>query len=77
MYTDTQTHQISDENQPFVRAFFIRLFVPLENEPENNSREQGRRSVHFSFDSREPEGVAKGVSEGTYGAGTQQSDAFP
>ena len=75
--TDTQTHQISDKDQPFVGSLFVRLFVPFEDEPEDHRCEQRGRSIYLAFDSREPERVAEGVREGTYGAGTQQGDAFP
>ena len=77
MYTDTQTHQIGNENKPFVTTLFVRFLVPLEDEPEDDCGEQRRRSIYLTFDGREPERVAESVRQRTYYSGAQNTNFFP
>ena len=77
VYADAQTHQIRDKNQPTVRAFFVRLFVPFEDEPEHHRREERRTRIYLTLNRREPEGVAECVCERTYRSCTEDAKAFP
>ena len=77
MNTDTQTHEVCDEDEPFIGPFFVGLFIPFEDEPKNDGGEEGRGGIDLSLDGREPERVTERVRQCTYGACTEQSDAFP
>ena len=65
MDTDGQSHQVGDEYKPAVGVWLISHFLPLEDSPEHDSREQRRRCVNLALDSREPERVAPSVSQGS------------
>ena len=74
---DRQTHQISNRNQPSVATLFVCLLVPFQDQPENDSRKQRRTGIHFSFHSREPERVAKRVSQSAHNTCSKNSDSLP
>ena len=64
--TDTQTHEIGNENQPLIRTFFIGMLVPFQYEPEHHSGKQGRQGIYLTLNGREPEGIREGVCQRAY-----------
>ena len=57
MDADTQSGQISDENDPTVAMRFVGYIFPLQNKPEYNGCEQGRIGINLPFYGAEPESV--------------------
>ena len=74
MDSDGKTHQERNQNDPSVRIWLIRLFVPLCHRPEDKGSEERRHRIHLTLDCREPECVAECVGKRTYGTGAEDRD---
>ena len=74
MNTDTQSGQISDQNQPAVAVRLVGYIFPFQNQPEYNGCKEGGESIYFAFYGREPEGVAEGVDQCADQSATHDSD---
>ena len=74
MNTDTQSGQISDQDQPAVAVGLVGYIFPFQNQPEYNGCKEGGESIYFAFYGREPEGVAEGVDQCADQSATHDSD---
>ena len=77
VYADTQSHQISDGDQPAVTTLFVCQFVPFQDQPEHYCREQRRTGIYLAFHCRKPERVAKRVSQSTNCSCSKNTDSLP
>ena len=66
VYANGESCHIHDKHQPAVGMGLVGLVLPLEDKPEDDGGEGRRVGIHFTLDSREPEGVAEGIDEGAH-----------
>ena len=61
--TNRQTHQVGNQHQPTCACGVVGCLLPFQNSPEDHCRKERRHRINLRLDSREPEGVGKGVGE--------------
>ena len=66
MDADGKARDVGYQDYPAVAAWTVSRFLPFQYQPEHQGREERGESIDLSLDSREPEGVAKGVSQRTH-----------
>jgi hypothetical protein len=75
VYAHGEAHGISHEQQPTIGVgIVVHCGFPLQSGPEGQGREERTHGVYFTFNSAEPEGVGKGVGQGTHGSSTKNGD---
>ena len=72
--TDTQAHQVGDQDNPAIRVWLVGHLLPFQDKPEDTSREEGRIGIYLALDGTEPEGVAKGIGQRAYQTATHDRD---
>ena len=77
MDTDTQAHQIGNQDNPSVGMRLISHLFPFENQPKDHSRKQRGVGIHLTLYRTEPEGVAECIGQGTYHTTTHDRDQLP
>ena len=68
MDTNREAHKVGDKDNPAHSIGAVGLLFPLEHQPYHQRRKHRRKRVYLSLDSREPEGVGKGVCHSAHKA---------
>ena len=63
MHANGKSDKIGNENDPTAGTCAIGLFLPLQHEPEDHSREKTGIGIDLGFGGGEPEGVTEGIGQ--------------
>ena len=66
MHANGKSDKIGNENEPTAGTCAIGLFLPLQHEPEDHSREKTGIGIDLGFGGGEPEGVTEGIGQRTH-----------
>jgi len=71
MHGNRHTYNISNQYYIFIRMRLVGAFLPFKDKPEDKSRTERRISINLTLYGREPECIAKGISQRTHKSAPQ------
>ena len=63
MHTDGKARHISYEDEVSVGMWLVGMFLPFQDEPEHNGREERREGIHLTLNRREPKRIRETIDE--------------
>ena len=63
MHTDGKARHISNEDEVSVGMWLVGMFLPFQDEPEHNGREERREGIHLTLNRREPKRIRETIDE--------------
>ena len=77
MDCDRNTYDICYQNEIAVAEGLVGTVFPFQHEPEHQCRAERRECIYLALDSREPESVAPGISQGATETRTHDHGKLP
>ena len=76
MHTDSQPHQVGNQNEPAIRIRAIRMILPLEHQPKDHSGKEAAQGIYLRFYGTKPKGIAKRIDQRSARTGCKDANGL-